>query len=224
MGVVTSTPAAIVQQLHADESALRSALTAWNGSGPTPGAVLELTVDREKLIRQIALSKKTSAAVEELAPSETDDVKAEQDLLKLGRSTPPPKGPIKLKPAPPATKLLAWYQEAQQRFDIPWQLLAAINFVESAFGRIRNDSGDGAQGPMQFEPATWKAYGLGGNVHDAHDAILGAANYLAANHGATDERDALFHYNPSPLYVDAVLHYAHRIEHVRTAFLEYYAR
>jgi soluble lytic murein transglycosylase-like protein len=222
--VLSSTPAAIVQELHADESALATAIAAWNGDGPAPAAVMQLTVDRAGLIRQIALSKATAAAVERLAPGETDDIKAERDLLTLGRSTPPPKGPIKLKPAPPATKLLAWYQEAQRRFGIRWQLLAAINFVESAFGRIRNDSGAGAQGPMQFEPATWKAYGLGGNVHDARDAIMGAANYLAANNGATDERDALLHYNPSPLYVDAVLHYAHRMAHVPTAFLEYYAR
>jgi membrane-bound lytic murein transglycosylase B len=69
----------------------------------------------------------------------------------------------------------------------------------------------------------WKAYGLGGNVRDPHDAILGAANYLAANGAARDERDALYHYNRSTLYVDAVLHYAHRIAHVPDAFAEYYA-
>jgi membrane-bound lytic murein transglycosylase B len=71
-------------------------------------------------------------------------------------------------------------------------------------------------------PATWRAYGLGGDIRDPHDAILGAANYLAQNHGRTDERTALFHYNHSPLYVAAVLHYAHRITHVRYAFAEYY--
>jgi membrane-bound lytic murein transglycosylase B len=76
---------------------------------------------------------------------------------------------------------------------------------------------------MQFMPATWRAYGMGGDVNDPHDAILGAANYLAANHGRTDIRTALWHYNPSRLYVDAVMHYAHRIATVRYAFAEYYA-
>ena len=64
-------------------------------------------------------------------------------------------------------------------------MLAAINLVESAFGRVRSPSGAGAQGPMQFLPDTWRRYGLGGDVHDPHDAILGAANYLHANGAPT---------------------------------------
>ena len=54
-------------------------------------------------------------------------------------------------------------------------VLAAVNFVETKFGKLRSSSAAGAQGPMQFIPATWRRYGLGGNVRDAHDAILGAA-------------------------------------------------
>ena len=103
-------------------------------------------------------------------------------------------------------------------------MLAAVNFVESAFNKLRNNSTSGAQGPMQFIPATWRAYGLGGNVHDPHDAILGAANYLHANGAPRDNRRALFRYNPSALYVDAVLRYARRIRTDRRAFYEYYAR
>jgi membrane-bound lytic murein transglycosylase B len=49
---------------------------------------------------------------------------------------------------------------------------------------------------MQFEPATWKSYGLGGNVRDPRDAILGAANYLVAHRYKSDERGAVFDYNP----------------------------
>jgi hypothetical protein len=41
-------------------------------------------------------------------------------------------------------------------------------------------------------------------VHDPRDAIFGAANCLAANGGARDEAHALYHSNPSYLYVDAV--------------------
>jgi membrane-bound lytic murein transglycosylase B len=107
---------------------------------------------------------------------------------------------------------------------VRWNVLAAVNFVESAFNKLRNNSATGAQGPMQFMPATWRAYGLGGNVHDPHDAILGAANYLRANGAPGDNRRALVHYNPSTLYVDAVLRYAREIRSDRRAFYEYYAR
>jgi membrane-bound lytic murein transglycosylase B len=61
---------------------------------------------------------------------------------------------------------------------------------------------------MQFLPSTWAAYGLGGDIHDPHDAILGAANYLHANGAPEDVRGALWHYNPVESYVDAVATYA----------------
>ena len=64
---------------------------------------------------------------------------------------------------------------------------------------------------MQFMPATWAAYGLGGDISDPRDAILGAANYLHANGAPGDETRALFRYNPSSDYVRAVSRYARRI-------------
>jgi Transglycosylase SLT domain len=82
------------------------------------------------------------------------------------------------------------------------------NYAESKFGRVVSASSAGAQGPMQFIPSTWAAYGLGGDVHDPHDAILGAANYLHASGAPADYRVALYHYNPVPEYVDAVMRYA----------------
>jgi membrane-bound lytic murein transglycosylase B len=127
-------------------------------------------------------------------------------------------------PALPAATLLRYYREADRRFAVRWNLLAAVNFVESAFNKLRNNSAAGAQGPMQFVPSTWRAYGLGGDVRDPHDAILGAANYLHANGAPRNNRRALFRYNPSPLYVDAVLRYAREIRTDRRAFYEYYAR
>jgi membrane-bound lytic murein transglycosylase B len=98
-----------------------------------------------------------------------------------------------------------------------------VNFVESAFGRMRNSSAAGAQGPMQFIPSTWEAYGMGGDVNDPHDAIMGAANYLHASGAPGDVPAALYAYNPSSLYVRAVLAYADRIRRDRRALLSYYA-
>ena len=62
---------------------------------------------------------------------------------------------------------------------------------------------------MQFLPSTWAAYGLGGNIEDTHDSIMGAANYLAANGGADGNlQNTLIHYNRSQHYVNGVLHAA----------------
>jgi membrane-bound lytic murein transglycosylase B len=102
-------------------------------------------------------------------------------------------------------------------------VLAAVNFVESAFGRLRNSSAAGAQGPMQFIPSTWRAYGMGGDVNDPRDAVMGAANYLRASGAPGDLTGALYAYNPSDLYVRAVLAYADRMRRDRDAFLSYYS-
>jgi membrane-bound lytic murein transglycosylase B len=83
--------------------------------------------------------------------------------------------------------------------------------VESAFGRVRNQSVAGAQGPMQFLPATWRRYGLGGDIRDPRDAILGAANFLHQAGAPRLYARALYAYNPSALYVDAVRRYARLI-------------
>jgi membrane-bound lytic murein transglycosylase B len=95
--------------------------------------------------------------------------------------------------------------------------------VESSFGRLRNDSTAGAQGPMQFIPSTWATYGHG-DVHDPHASILAAARFLRAAGAPADERGALYRYNPSSAYVDAVERFAGRIRRDPRAFLVYYAR
>jgi membrane-bound lytic murein transglycosylase B len=202
---------------------LNQAIDRWNKSAPPPRDVTLLALYEQRIIRVLGERPTLARAVVKLDPAVADDVAARVEIGTLVSSGPVPRTSPKVGAAPPAARLLAWYREAQRRFRVRWQLLAAVNFVESAFGRVRNTSTAGAQGPMQFQPATWRAYGLGGNVHDPHDAILGAANYLAANRGATRERNALYHYNPSRLYVDAVSRYANRIARDRHAFFRYYS-
>ena len=175
------------------------------------------------MIHTLARDAAKAAAVAKLAPSERDDIDARRDLNRLSAESPPQVGGVSVGPALHAGTILAFYREAQRRFGIRWELLAAINFVESDFGRARTTAKADAQGPMQFEPATWRSYGMGGDVYSEHDAVLAAANLLAANGGRTNERAALMHYNLSPLYWDAVLHLAHRMAVVPTAFREYYA-
>jgi membrane-bound lytic murein transglycosylase B len=123
-------------------------------------------------------------------------------------------------PPAPAT-LLGYFRAAQARTGVPWEYLAAIEFVETSFGRVHGLSTAGAEGPMQFLPATWARYGTG-NVQDPTDAILGAARLLTANGAPRDMDGALYHYNPSPDYVRAVTDYALRMRADPHAYYAYY--
>jgi membrane-bound lytic murein transglycosylase B len=106
--------------------------------------------------------------------------------------------------AEPLSALRAYYSEASLRYGVDPSYLAAINFIESNFGRVKSDSSAGAQGPMQFLPSTWTEYGQGGNIQNPHDAILAAARYLQHNGAPYNMRNAIWHYNNSFDYVDSV--------------------
>ena len=156
-----------------------------------------------------------------LARNVSDDVLAHRELARLTPARP--LSAFRPGSAAAPARLRVWYREAQRRSGIPWQLLAAVNFVESDFGRMRETSVAGAQGPMQFMPATWASYGRG-DIHDPHAAILAAARFLRAAGAPADERGALYRYNPSSAYVDAVERFAGRIRRETRAFAQYYAR
>jgi hypothetical protein len=117
--------------------------------------------------------------------------------------------------------LLGYFREAQSRFGVGWQYLAAIEFIETRFGRIHGPSSAGAQGPMQFLPATWARYGSG-NIDSQRGAILAAARYLVASGAPGDMAGALYHYNNSSSYVAAVQDYAGRMRTDPRAYDGYY--
>jgi murein DD-endopeptidase MepM/ murein hydrolase activator NlpD len=108
-------------------------------------------------------------------------------------------------------RLESLWKGAGAAYGIPWQVLAAINEVESNFGRNMGPSSAGAVGWMQFMPSTWERWGLDANgdgVADpwsAADAIYAAARYLAASGGHDDIARAVFAYNHAQWYVDEVL-------------------
>ena len=113
-----------------------------------------------------------------------------------------------IKPQPLET-LLAHYRKASAATGIDWEVLAAVNLVETGMGRIDGVSVANAQGPMQFLPTTWAEPGIGqGNIRDPHDAIQAAARYLVRRGGLTSIRRGLWGYNNSDHYGDAVLLYA----------------
>ena len=103
------------------------------------------------------------------------------------------------------------WQRAGTAYGIPWQVLAAINKIESNFGGNMGPSSAGAVGWMQFMPDTWLRWGMDADADgvadpwDADDAIFAAARYLAASGGATDISHALFSYNHADWYVREVL-------------------
>jgi len=127
----------------------------------------------------------------------------------------------KIVEAAPIEDLMSYYKEAQAQFGVPWYYLAAIHLVETRMGRIRGLSSAGAQGPMQFMPATWAMYGRG-DVNDTHDAILGAARYLVAAGAPGNMPKALFAYNHSNAYVNALIDYADVMKNDPMAYRGYH--
>lgn len=107
--------------------------------------------------------------------------------------------------------LIPIYKAAGRRFHIPWQILAAINAIETDYGQNLSISPAGATGWMQFMPGTWSQFGFAAdgssrpNPYDPRDAIFSAARYLDASGGGRHIRRALFAYNHAWWYVDAVL-------------------
>jgi len=107
--------------------------------------------------------------------------------------------------------LLSIYQAAGIEYGVRWEVLAAINEIETDYGRNLNVSSAGALGWMQFMPSTWKMYGTDANKdgrkdpYNPVDAIFAAARYLNAAGYEQDVRRAIFAYNHADWYVDSVL-------------------
>jgi membrane-bound lytic murein transglycosylase B len=224
-GAVPTAPRALSARLSAADAALRRAIDAWRLEGQPareapPDEVTLPALYVQRALRLLSHRTRLAAATirrlpPRLAHESRQVTQALRDLRKLSAGWPAHR--VHTVRPKPLGKLLVYYRAAQRRFGVGWHVLAAVNLVESAFGRVRNESVAGAQGPMQFMPATWHAYGLGGDVRDAHDAILGAANLLRHAGAPGSYASALYTYNPSPLYVDAVRRYARLIARDRDA-------
>jgi hypothetical protein len=158
----------------------------------------------------------------ERRPAPTTEAEPPQKPADAGRSAPAPPA-ARPGPAPVGVPnvfisrfrippfLLPIYQAAGVQYGVRWEVLAAINEVETDYGRNLNVSSAGATGWMQFMPSSWKTYGVDGNqdgVRDPYnpvDAIFAAARYLRAAGADRDLRRAVFAYNHADWYVDSVL-------------------
>ena len=120
-------------------------------------------------------------------------------------------------PVPPF--LLPIYQAAGIDYGVPWEVLAAINEIETDYGRNLSVSSAGAVGWMQFMPSTWARFGMdadgngAGNPYDPVDAIFAAARYLHAAGAERNLQSAIFAYNHADWYVNSV--------YVRAKLLQY---
>ncbi|MGH7904877.1 MAG: transglycosylase SLT domain-containing protein, partial [Candidatus Dormibacteraceae bacterium] len=225
----------VVARLISDEAAMRAARTESQQlqAQPAPPDLLgqvrltfasfnsgyafrEAARDEQDQIDAAAADPALAADVERRAPAPISSavarsVRAIQAIRRLAGITDPSQIHYHLRAfdeSTPPQQLLAYYRAAAARSGIDWTYLAAINYVESDFGRDVGPSGAGALGPMQFEPATWQEYGHGGDILDPRTAIFAAARYLANNGAPGDMHGAVFAYNHDQDYVIAVSSYA----------------
>lgn len=216
---VASDPLAIAAQIASAERAIRDAKVT--------GAELAWTGHlQQRVYRTISARPEWREAFLAAVPAAMRGVvTANLDATSELRATvvPGPDLPTAWRIVDPAPldDLARFYRDAETEFGVPWAYLASIHLVETRMGRIRGTSVAGAQGPMQFMPGTWAAYGEG-DVNSDRDAIRAAARYLKANGAPANMPNALFRYNNSQRYVHAVTAYAEVMRAEPDAYRGYY--
>jgi soluble lytic murein transglycosylase-like protein len=205
--------------LVADERALHDAST------PEP-ALLTAAHREQAAYRAIGRHPEWDSTIRPRIPSEllevydrNVDARRQLQAMAYVRDTLPA---WRIDPPIPADELLSDYHDAESQSGVGWNYLAAINLIETRFGSIVGVSTAGAQGPMQFLPSTFAAYGAGGDIHSPRDSIMAAGRYLAANGFANDRDQAIYGYNHSHQYVQAVDQYATLIAAEPAAFSTFY--
>jgi hypothetical protein len=158
-------------------------------------------------------------------PAPTPPARRHRDRRPKRHTAPPEASPtpaaappnVPLDPFRVPAFLLPIYRAAGERYAVPWPVLAAINEIETDYGRNVAVSSAGAIGWMQFMPESWQRYGVDADgdgdadPYDPVDAIHSAARYLRAAGAAGDLRAAVFAYNHADWYVDWVLERARAI-------------
>ena len=198
-------------------AALGRVETALRSTSTPPAELPELSHLQQRLYRRLGRNRWLASQVRQLLRPELrraydHHIGARQALQAI---VPAGRPPLATVPAwriiAPASSeaLLASYRRAAAATGLPWQVLAAVNLVETGLGRLDGISVANAQGPMQFLPSTWAEPGIGrGNIRNPDDAIQAAARYLVRRGARQDLRRGLWGYNNSPHYGRAVLHYA----------------
>lgn len=214
-------PALLGADLAADEQTLR------NPSAPE-SALVSAALRQQAAYREIGRHPEWEPIARAKMPSSLvgaydRNVSARHHLVALNGGEAKDTLPAwRIEQPAPADALLGFYREAEAASGVGWNYLAAINLVETGFGRIVGVSTAGAQGPMQFLPSTFASYGNGGDIASPHDSIMAAGRMLAANGFANDRDRAIFAYNHSGNYVGAIDDYAAVLGGDPAAFAGYY--
>ncbi|XRQ15873.1 lytic murein transglycosylase [Actinomadura welshii] len=229
-GELAKDPKGLAADLERTHRALGPAVDEWVRGDPArngpPAAVVHLSLRQQRLYRVLARDPGLEKRTRDLLPGgiagpTRDNVVAVRKLLELAKPEDD-LGKFRTREPLPAGELLGHFKAAAKRFGLDWRVLAAIMLVETKYGRIKSPSWAGAHGPMQFLPATWRQYGMGGDINDPRDAVMGAANYLKSSGAPGNYRRALHAYNPTPLYVEAVQRHARRMRDDARAYYAYY--
>ncbi|HSD79508.1 MAG TPA: hypothetical protein VLB47_02565, partial [Solirubrobacteraceae bacterium] len=138
------TPARLATALTATTRRLRGALGRWDATGAVPRDVTYLALHHQRILRLMSARRPLGDATLARLPRDVrgearDTVAARRQLAAIPRS--PGRLPrVRVAEAAPAAALRRHYAAGQRRFGVPWSVLAAVNFVESAFGRVRSAS------------------------------------------------------------------------------------
>ena len=216
---LASDPAQLADDLVADERALRDPSTA-------EPALVAAARRQQAAYRAIGRHPEWDATTRpRIPPSLLDvydrnvDARRQLTAMSYEKDTLPA---WRIEPPVPADELMGYYRAAESESGVGWNYLAAINLIETHFGSIVGLSTAGAQGPMQFLPSTFAAYGQGGDINSPRDSIMAAGRYLAANSFANDRDHAIYRYNNAHEYVRAVNQYAALIAADPATFAAYY--
>ena len=217
--VAATDPAGLAQQIESSESAIRD-------EAVTGDALATAAHVQQVAYRALAAKPEWDDEVKALLPESLHgtvdaNVSAGRELRALVRNPRPNLPAWRIVAPEPMDRLRQLYEAAEAEFGVPWEYLAGVHLTETRMGRIRGTSTAGAQGPMQFLPSTWEAYGEG-DINDTGDAIRAAARYLKANGAPERMADALYRYNPPPKYVNAVTAYAEQMVADERAYRGYY--
>ncbi len=226
----TTTPTTPTVPTSPTEPTTTAPAPAPGGSSPTSngGSAQEQTSSGRRVQEESGTSRDLTGRARTRARDELSKRRGRRSPLRNPDGTPTPSNPgfTDVLPGPSTATgvpnfiirkfrvppfLLSIYQAAGIEYGVRWEVLAAINEIETDYGRNLNVSSAGALGWMQFMPSTWKMYGTDANKdgrkdpYNPVDAIFAAARYLNAAGYEQDVRRAIFAYNHADWYVDSVL-------------------